>query len=83
MITGKKPTKWIWIVSEIDPPNESNTFSADMGAVESAEIDVELWYERFAQCQETGEWSGYADEIIELGYDFDAMVASADDDIQW
>jgi exodeoxyribonuclease VIII len=83
VITGKRPKKWIWIVSEIDPPNESNVFSADMAAVESAEIDVMEWYRRFAECEKTGEWPGYADYVIELGYDIDGMVSSMEDDIQW
>lgn len=82
-ITGKRPKKWIWIVSEIDPPNEANIFAADMAAVEMAEIDVEIWYETYARCQESGEWSGYPDYLIELGYDIDEAISSADDDIQW
>lgn len=81
IITGTRPKKWVWIVSEIDRPNECNTFSADMAAVDAAEVEVEEWYRRYAECEETGEWSGYADEIIELGYDIDAAIASIDDDI--
>ena len=80
MITGQRPKKWIWIVSEIDRPNECNTFAADMAAVDSAEVDVENWYWRYAECERTGEWVGYADEVIELGYDYDAAV---NDDIPW
>ena len=82
-ITGRKPDKWLWIVSEIDPPNEANVFAADMAAVEQAEIDVEQWYRMYSQCEETGIWGGYPDDIIELGYDYDAAVSAGDDDIQW
>ncbi len=54
-----------------------------MAAVESAEIEVMDWYRRFAECEKTGAWPGYADDIIELGYDIDGMVSSVEDDIQW
>ena len=35
--------------------------------IESAEADLEYWYQRYAHCLETGEWPGYPDEPIYLG----------------
>ena len=66
-IMGYRPAEWVWIVSEIEPPNECNVFVADPIEIDSAEATLEYWYERYASCLETGHWPGYADEPIYLG----------------
>lgn len=68
-VMGYRPAEWVWIASEIDPPNECNVFVADPEAIDSAEADLENWYERYHQCQVTGEWPGYPDDPVYLGYE--------------
>jgi hypothetical protein len=66
-IMGYRPAEWVWIVSEIEPPNECNVFVADPIEIDSAEATLEYWYERYSSCLETGHWPGYSDEAIYLG----------------
>lgn len=66
---GYRPKEWAWIASEIDPPNECNVFVADPEEIEAAEADLENWYQRYADCLATGEWPGYPDQPVYLGYE--------------
>lgn len=80
-VTGQRPDKWGWLISETDPPNECNLLMADQNEMMNAGDEVQLWYEKYAQCVATGEWPGYADEVIELGYSLDFDGDPMDDDI--
>lgn len=77
---GYRAKEWVWIASEIDPPNECNVFVADPEATESAEAELELWYERYAECLRTGVWPGYADEPVYLGYQQPAVAEDFEED---
>jgi hypothetical protein len=66
-ITGKRPSEWVWIFSEIDPPNECNTYVADPLEIEEAEYTVLEWYDQWAYHYHKGDWFGYADDVIYLG----------------
>jgi hypothetical protein len=66
-VMGYRPREWVWIVSEIEPPNECNVFVADPIEIDSAEVNLEYWYGRYATSLETGHWPGYPDEPIYLG----------------
>jgi hypothetical protein len=68
--TGISPVDWIWICAEIDPPHECRVFAADPAAVATAEMELEEWYQRFAICEEIGDWPGYPDEVVRLGGDY-------------
>lgn len=71
-LTGRKRTSWVWIVTEIDPPHESQVFMADPHEIDRAGDTVCEYYDRYAKCIETGEWPGYPDQVIEFGYRFDS-----------
>jgi hypothetical protein len=78
---GYRPKDWVWIASEIDPPNECNVFVADPMEIDVAEDKVLMWYEKFAECERTGHWPGYPDEPIYLGHRSAKMVSYKEDDI--
>ncbi len=78
-IDWRKQPAWIWIASEIDPPNECNVFKADVAEIDRAEEELLSWYEAYAYCLSTGEWPGYSDDIINLGYEFDPYSTANDD----
>lgn len=68
-VMGYRPKEWVWIASEIEAPNECNVFVADPDEIESAEADVENWYQRYHECEVGGYWPGYPDEPVYLGYE--------------
>lgn len=79
-VMGYWPKEWVWIASEIDPPNECNVFVADPEQIEEAQGRLEGWYAEYQKCLETGEWPGYTDTPIFLGYNPNPMDPGEDDD---
>lgn len=69
--------RWCWLVSEIDEPNECNLFVADQAAIDEAGDQVEMWYQRYAGCLARGEWPGYPDAPVHLGYEFEPVMDAA------
>lgn len=78
-IMGLRPKEWVWIASEQQAPHECNVFVGDPMEIENASDNLDYWYDRFAECQKTGEWPGYPDEPIYLGWSPDEVRTPADD----
>ncbi len=68
--------RWYWLVAEAEEPCESNIFLADQAAIDEAGDTVDEYYAQYARCLASGEWPGYPDQEIHLGYEYNPMEDS-------
>ncbi len=62
-ILGRPIPNFVFIAIEKEPPFEFGLYRLHDAAMERGQQDVELALDRIAECQKSGQWPGYGEEI--------------------
>ena len=65
VVTGIK-TPWVFVVIEDDEPHKCATYTLPPDVMACARQSIRRITHAFAEAQQTGDWSGYPDEVVEL-----------------